>query len=172
MAFKNFREFLNESNTDTDTRVVDLFSAVARNYEASRAFYTDQLQYNVEEERRDWRDTRKYAELEKLVTHEAFYKSKFSMDQKHYLIEINFDFSFKGIKSKDTPDIVSADPDVLNVVLEKIDLKKIKVRSTDLDYTSSEISEPIRKAAEAFLVKVLEVDYDTLGAEIYRIEQK
>ena len=160
MTFKNFKEFLNESNIDSDTKVVDMISSLARNYESSRAFYTDQLQYNVEQERRDWRDTRKYAELEKLVTHEAFYKIKFSMDGKHYLVEINFDFSFNGTKEKDAPDELSSAPgiDRLNVVLEKIELKKINIKSTDLDYTSDKISEPIRKACEAFLIKVLEID--------------
>jgi hypothetical protein len=167
---KNFNDFIFESE-DKDTRIVDLFSSVTRNYESSRAFYTDQLQYHVEEERRDWRNTRKYAELEEVITHESFYKLKFSLDEKSYLIEINFNFSFNGSKDKDTPDAMNDDTGTLNVILEKIDIKKIRIKSTDIDYVSSDVSSPIRKACELFLVKVLEEDYDTLGADVYKIEQ-
>ena len=168
---KNFDDFLFESH-DPDTKVVDTLSAIARYYESSRAFYTDQSQFHVEEERRDWRDTRKYAELEELITHDAFYKLKFTMDGKNYLAEITFSFSFNGTKAKDAPDELSdGELNRLNVVLERIDLKRIVLKSTDMDYKSSNISEPIRKACEAFLVKVLEADYDSLGTEIYRIEQ-
>jgi hypothetical protein len=167
---KNFNDFLFESE-DTDTRVVDFLSSVSRNYTNSRAFYTDQLQFVVEEERRDWRNTRKYAKLEETITHDASYKLKFVMDEQTYLMHIKFTFSFNGNKEKDEPE-PTPESNNLNVVLEKIDISKIEIKSSILEYNSDKISEPIRKACEAFLVKVLESDYDSLSSEIYRIEQK
>lgn len=172
MIINNYRQFLLESENE-DTRLVDFFASISRNYESQRPFYTDQLQFIVEEERRDWRDTRKYVELEKSVTHEARYKLKFKMDEKTYLLEINFDFTFEGRKERDAPEAMAQeDEERLNIVLEKISIQKIRVRSTTYNIlkTGKEITPPVKKACEAFLVKMMEVDYDTLGEEIYKIE--
>lgn len=168
---KNFTEYLLESQ-DGDTRAVDFFASLSRNYESSKPFYTDLMQFTIEEERRDWRDTRKYVELEKKVTHEAFYKLKFELDKKMYLLEINFDYVFDGQKEKDAPETISdEDMQRLNVVLEEVRIKKIRIVSSDFNYDSSSPSDPVKKACEAFLIKMMEVDYDSLGAEIYKIEQ-
>jgi hypothetical protein len=172
MIINNYQQFLLESENE-DTRLVDFFASISRNYESQRPFYTDQLQFVVEEERRDWRDTRKYVELEKTVTHEASYKIKFKMDEKLYLLEIEFDFNFEGRKERDAPEAMAQDDEErLNIVLQKIGLKKIKIHSTTYNITKSgkEITPPVKKACEAFLVKMMEVDYDTLGEEIYKIE--
>ena len=70
---KNFNEFINESK-DSDFKVTDIFSTLARNYESKKMFYTDLLQFSVDEERRDWGDIRAKAKLEKSKTDDAFYK--------------------------------------------------------------------------------------------------
>ena len=171
---KKFDEFSSlYENENADTVLVNFFASLARNYETQRPFYTDMLQFIVDEERRDWRDTRKYVKLEKKVEHEAFYKLKFTMDNKHYLLEINFDFTFYGQEDRDAPEAMTEeDKDRLNIVLESIKVEKIKILSTDFDLTkqNKEISSPVKRACEAFLVKMLEADYDTVGAELYKIE--
>ena len=169
---KNFSQYLLESEND-DNRLINFFASLTRNYETQRPFYTDLLQFVIEEERRDWRETRKYVELEKSVTHEARYLVKFKMDEKNFFLEINFDFTFIGKKEKDAPEALSQeDEDRLSIILEEIKIKKIKIKSTAYDIFKSgkEITPPVKKACEAFMVKMLENDYDTLGEEIYRIE--
>jgi hypothetical protein len=169
----NFNEFLNEGKETNDDTVTDILRSLSRNYESKKFFYTDLLQFEVEEERRDWRDTRKYVELEKTVTHDATYKLKFKLDERHYLLTIDFDFKFKGDKEKDAPE--NASPEELgrlNIVLTDIDLKKIELNSSDMNFSTSTFAESLKKSASDFLVKVMQVDYDTLGAEIYSLQQK
>jgi hypothetical protein len=169
---KNFSEFINESK-DQDFKVTDIFSALARNYESKKMFYTDLLQFTVDEERRDWGDIRSKAKLEKSKTDDAFYKLVFQLDEKKYLLEINFSISYIGKKEKDAPETASPDElNRLNVVLEKVKIRDVKLKATDLDYSSSSPSDSAKTACEKFLVKMLEVDYDTLGEEIYSLEQK
>ena len=61
----------------------------------------------------------------------------------------------------------------LNIVLENVTTTKIDLKATDMDIFKSkkDLTEPIRKASEAFLIKMMEDSYDSLGAEIYKIEQ-
>jgi len=61
--------------------------------------------------------------------------------------------------------------DRLNIVLEKVETESIEVKSTDFDsdISGKNISQPVEKACEAFLVKMLASDYDSLGEELYRI---
>jgi hypothetical protein len=169
----NFCDFINEGKETSDDAVIDILRSLSRNYESKKFFYTDLLQFEVEEERRDWRDTRKYVELEKTVTHDATYKLKFKLDEKHYLLSIDFKFSFKGDKEKDAPE--NASPEELgrlNIVLSGIDLKKIELNSSDMNFSTSTFSELLKKTVTDFLVKMMQVDYDTLGAEIYSLQQK
>lgn len=169
---KKIDNLLLESGND-DTLLVNFFSSLSRNYETQKSFYTDLLQFIVEEERKDWRETRKYVELEKSITHEARYLLRFKMDEKHYFLEINFDFIFTGNLEKDAPETVSQeDKDRLSIILQDIIIKKIKIKSASYNIFKSrkEISIPVKKACEAFLVKMLHNDYDTIGEKIYRIE--
>jgi hypothetical protein len=169
---KNFKGFLNES-TDQDMKVVDLFSSLGRNYESKKNFYTDLLQFIVDEERRDWGDIRSKAKLEETKSDKGYYKLKFSMDGKKYLLEIDFNLSYKGIKEKDAPETASdSELNRLNVILENIDIEKISIESSILNYNSSSPSDSVKKACEKFMVKMLQIDYDTLGNEIYNLEQK
>ena len=175
IEIKRFKEFATVyENENDETRLVDFFASVSRNYETQRPFYTDLLQFIVEEERRDWRSTRKYVKLEKTVTHDAFYKLKFVMDDKHFILEIEFTYDFSGQKEKDAPEMNSGDEnnDRLNVVLVSIKIEKIKIVSTGFDITrqSRELTPPVKKSCESFIVKMMEDDYDSLGAQIYKIE--
>ena len=45
---KNFCQFVNESK-DSDFKVSDIFTTLTRNYESKKMFYTDLLQFTVEE---------------------------------------------------------------------------------------------------------------------------
>lgn len=167
----NFDKFLAESE-DREFSVADLLSTLSRNYETKKMFYTDLLQFTVNEERRDWGDLRAKAELEKSKTDSAFYKLTFNFNEKDYLLEINFSLTYNGRKEKDAPETASEENlNRLNVVLEKLKIKKIRIESSALNYTSSSPSESVRNACEKFLVKMLAVDYDTLGEELFNMEQ-
>jgi hypothetical protein len=169
---KNFTDFLNESK-DHDFKVADLFATLTRNYETKKNFDTDLLQFIVEEERRDWGDLRAKAELEDTKTDEGFYKLVFIIDEKRYLLEIKMDISYRGKLEKDAPETASdEDLNRLNLVLENIEVKKISLKATDLDYVTSSPSDSVLSACKKFLVKMLEVDYDTQGNKIYSLEQK
>ncbi len=170
---KNFEQFIFESE-DPDTRLVNFFSSLTRNYETDRPFYTDQLQFDINQEWRNWEDTIKKVKLEKLVDINASYKINFTLDQKNYILKLEFVFTINGQNEKDAPEALSDEnAERLNIVLEKITPKKIDLKSTDFDIekSGSGISAPVIKALETFLVKVLEADYDSLGGEIYKIEQ-
>ena len=169
---KNFEQFLNESS-DQDFKVSDIFSTLSRNYESKKMFYTDLLQFVVEEERRDWGDIRAKAELEKNKTEDGFYKLVFVLDEKKYLLEINFSFTYRGTKEKDAPETASEeDLKRLNVVLENIKVKKISLKASGMDYQTSSPSKAVLDSCEKFMVKMMEVDYDTLGSEIYSLQQE
>jgi len=135
-------------------------------------FYTDLTQFSVESERRDWGDIRAKAELEKTKTDDAFYKLVFVLDEKKYLLEINFDLSYVGRKEKDAPETSSEDDLTrLNAVLKGIKLRNIKLKATDVDYGTSSPSASVKSTCEKFLVKMLSPDYDSEGEEIYSLEQ-
>lgn len=174
---KNFSQFkeiygLLESQ-DTDTRLVDFFSSLTRNYTTERQFYTDNLQFVIEEEKRDWSSTIDKVELEKRTTIDAVYRLKFISDEKKYILNIKFDFIIQGHKEKDAPEAMSQEnQERLSISLEHIDINKIIVKSEVIDYETTNISQPIRRSCEDFIIKMLENDYDMLGGEIYKLEQK
>lgn len=170
---KNFEQFIFESQ-DSDTRLVDFFAALTRNYESKKPFYTDLLQFKVEEERKDWRPTPEVVELEKPVTVEASYKLKFTLDEKVNILKMDFTFIIIGQTEKDAPEAVSSENEGrLNIVLENVTTKTIDLKTQEFDIlkTKKELTEPVKKASEAFLIKMMEDSYDSLGAEIYKIEQ-
>jgi hypothetical protein len=168
--FLNFEDFLFESSGEAAS---DLLRTLARNYESKKFFYTDDLQFNVEEERRDWREARKYVELEKTVNHDATYTLKFNLDNNNYALTIDFNFSFKGKKEKDAPENISpAEANRLNVVLTGIDVKKIVFSSSNLNFSTSSPVGTVKDAAVAFLQKMMSPEYDSLGPELYNLQQK
>lgn len=169
---KNFQEFLNESE-NTENRVIDLFASLARNYETKRPFYTDLFQFNVDEERKDWKKGTDEVELEKTKEIKSTYKIKYTQDEKQFIVKIDFVFFIKGQQEKDAPETMSSeDRDRLNIVLENIKIENIQIKSTvfNTKVFGKDLTPSIKKACEPFLVKVLEDDYDSLGNEIYRIE--
>ena len=163
---KNFSSFLSESSNN-DFRVADIFSSLSRNYETKKVFYTDLLQFSVDEERRDWGDIRQKSKLEKIKTDDAFYKLNFSLDGSKFLLEIKFSISYRGKKDKDAPETAAPeDLERLNTVLEDIKITRINLSSSSLKYNTSSPSDSVKKACEKFMVKMLSLDYDSLGKEI------
>ena len=169
---KNFTEFLNESN-DTDMKISDIFSSLARNYEHGVKFFTDILQFKVEEEHKDWEEIRPLAELEKMKTEKAHYKLLFSIDEIQFLLELDFDITFKGKRERDSPEETTEyDLARLNTVLEDLKIKHIKIISKNVKYDTSSPVENIKKHCLNFMVKMMSPNYDTLGEKIYSLEQK
>jgi hypothetical protein len=172
MHIKSYRSFLNESN-DSDP-ILDLVRNLTRNYETTRTFYTDQVQYSPEEEHKDWVKPLDYVELEKPITKAAKYSLVFLLDGKVYRIRINFSFTINGKKEKDAPETASeADLGRLNIVLEDVEVKNFRVKSQSLDVekTSGSMEDRLKKAVITFLVKMLSTEYDSLGGKIYSLEQ-
>jgi len=172
MRIKNYQSFLNES-ADSDP-ALDLIRNLTRNYESSRMFYTDQVQYSAEEEHKDWTKPMDYVELEKPITKDGKYSLVFRLDGKGYQVKIDFSFTINGKKEKDAPETAS-DENLgrLNIVLEDVDIKKIRIRSqnVNIEKTSGSIDDRMHKAIIAFLSKMLSTEYDTLGSKIYSLEQ-
>jgi hypothetical protein len=168
---KTFSEFLYESENE-DTRLVSFFSSLTRNYESKAPFYTDQLQFSLEQEKKEWENVVNLVQLHKTVEVSGTYTAKFHMEEKNYSLKISLKFYINGQNEKDAPDkLADEDMDRLNIVLEKVETESIEVKSTDFDsdISGKNISQPVEKACEAFLVKMLASDYDSLGEELYRI---
>lgn len=169
---KTFDQFINESE-HTETKLVDFFASLARNYESDRPFYTDLFQFVTVEELKDWKKAKDVVQLEKTNEIKANYKIKFTQDEKPCVSKIKFSFFVKGQIEKDAPEAMSSeDENRLNIVLEKIKIHELTVKTTSYDTVlkNKEITPPIIKACEPFLLKVLEDDYDSQGSEIYKIE--
>ena len=172
MHIKSYQTFLNES-TDSDP-ILDLVRNLTRNYESTRTFYTDQVQYSAEEEHKDWATPIDYVDLEKPITKDGKYSLVFQLDGKVYRIKIDFSFTINGKKEKDAPETASeADLGRLNIVLEDVEVKTLKVKSQSLNVekTSGSMEDRLRKAVITFLVKMLSTEYDSLGGKIYSLEQ-
>ena len=170
-TFKEFH-WLNETDNSANTAsIVDLLTTLTRNYQTNQNFYTDLTHFETKEERRDWRMTRKYVVLEKPITHKAFYKLIFRLDDTQYLMEVRFYFTFVGRQEKDAPDPSFDDISSKRLSVELTDLKieSFKLESNAINSTS--LSEPIKNQLKKFLIKMLVDDYDSLSSEIYNIEQ-
>lgn len=166
-----FEEFMNESY-DSDFEIIDIFSTLTRNYESKKTFNTDLLQFDIVQERREWTNLREHVELEKTSTENGFYKLIFKMENKRYKILLDFSMLFIGRKEKDAPEDTSMmTDDILSVELQNVKILRIRISHQHIDYDTKSPSEPIRKSCKKFVIKMLGDDYDTLGKEIYNIEQ-
>ena len=173
MRIKGFFGYLLEKGGD-DT-ATNLMRNLSRNYETKRMFYTDLVQYSAEEERRDWKQPKDYVKLEKPITHEAHYFLVFKMDNKGYKLKIDFDFTFEGTKERDAPETVSDENSSrLNIVLKDIRLRKFTIESQNFNFSGAgdNMEDSLKKTVTSFIAKMLSNEYDTLGGEIYSLEQK
>ena len=113
------------------------------------------------------------AELEKMKTEKAHYKLLFSIDEIQFLLELDFDITFKGKRERDSPEETTEyDLARLNTVLEDLKIKHIKIISKNVKYDTSSPVENIKKHCLNFMVKMMSPNYDTLGEKIYSLEQK
>ena len=168
---KNFNQFNESSNQDF--KMCDLLSTLTRFYETNKSFYTDELQFLVDEEHREWGDMRTSAKLEENTPEKGTYILKFRLNEKKHVLELKFSFSFSGTTEKDAPETApERDLMRLNVVLEDIDAKSISIKSLTFNYNSSSLSDSVEKSCNNFLVKVMSSDYDTVGKKLYNIEQQ
>jgi len=168
---KNFSQF-NESS-DQDFKLCDLLSTLTRFYETNKSFYTDELQFLVDEEHREWEDMRTSAKLEENTQRKGTYVLKFRLNEKKHILELKFNFSFSGNTEKDAPETApERDLNRLNVSLEDIDVKRVSVKSNTFNYETSSLSSSVEKSCEKFLIKVMSSDYDTLGEKLYSVEQQ
>ena len=167
----NYTEFLNESaNIDN---IVDLITNLTRNYDSTNTFNTDTTHFILNKEYKNWRDPKEVVKLEKTITHEAIYELNFDLDKKTYNLTCEFNFSFFGKHEKDSPDTGFDSPsnNRLAVILDGIDVKKLKIKSELLNFKSKHLEKPVKTALETFLIKMMNSDYDSLSAKIYKIEQ-
>ena len=87
---KSFTEFLNESDSLDYDKVASVFSILSKYYESDKPFYTDALNFVLQEEIRNWAIIRDEVELEKTKSEDCFYKLIFDLSEKQYLLEIKF----------------------------------------------------------------------------------
>lgn len=168
---KNFSQF-NESS-DQDFKICDLLSTLTRFYETNKSFYTDELQFLVDEEHREWEDMRTSVKLKENTPEKGVYTLKFRLNEKKHILELKFNFSFSGNTERDAPETASEkDLNRLNVALEDIDVKSISIKSHTFNYNTSSLSTSVEKSCEKFLIKVMSSDYDTLGEKLYSVEQQ
>jgi len=168
---KNFNQF-NESS-DQDFKICDMLSTLTRFYETNKSFYTDELQFLVDEEHREWGDMRTSAKLEENTPEKGTYILKFRLNEKKHVLELKFNFIFSGNTEKDAPETApERDLNRLNVVLENVDVKSVSIKSHTFNYDTSSLSISVEKSCEKFLLKVMSTDYDTLGEKLYSVEQQ
>ena len=153
----NFNDFLFESNSNT--KVVNFLSTLTRYYN----FNTDN--FDIEKEHKQWRETRKYAEVGKTVTHDATYDLQCKMENVKYIVHCEYNFSFFGQHSKDYTDFSE---DRIAVILDNLEIKHLKIESTILNYDSRDISDTIKSHMESFLIKMMISDYDQTSSKIYK----
>lgn len=163
-----FEQFLLESST---TGIVELLSSLTRNYNSTNTFNTDITHFRIDKEERNWKDLRQNVELQKAHKTDANLVMEFELDKKEYKLECDFTISYTGQNEKDSPEPTAQYSQRLAVVLDSIDIRRLRIESQSLNYDSKPNNE-IDKAIEPFLIKVLEVDYDLLSSKIYSIEQK
>jgi hypothetical protein len=169
---KNFSQFLNESS-DQDFKVADMLATVTRFYESRKNFYTDELQFIADEEHRDWEDTREDIVLEEEKKIHGKYTLKYKLNEKKYVLNINFLMTFNGSKEKDAPETApETELNRLNLVLEDLKIKNLSLKSQSMDYSSSSPSQTVEHNCMRFLIKMLANDYDTLGEKLFSIEEQ
>jgi len=151
----------------------DLLSTLTRFYETNKSFYTDELQFLVDEEHREWEDMRTSAKLKENTPEKGTYILKFRLNEKKHVLELNFNFTFSGNTEKDAPETApERDLDRLNVALEDINVKSVSIKSLTFNYSTSSLSDSLEKSCEKFLIKVMSTDYDTVGEKLYSVEQQ
>ena len=172
---KSFKDYIFESES-MDSQMMNLMSSLARNYDVKQAFYTDNLQFIIREERREWTNLRKQVELLKPKTEIAYYKLRFDLDEKYYVIEINYKITFTGKSEKDAPndDYDKESDNRYSVALDDVKINSIKVESDQFNYDSKgkRISIGIIDNTIIFINKMMSIDYDVLGNEMSSLQQK
>ena len=169
---KSFTEFLNESDSLDYDKVASVFSILSKYYESDKPFYTDALNFVLQEEIRNWAIIRDEVELEKTKSEDCFYKLIFDLSEKQYLLEIKFKIYYKGIKEKDVPETASQlNIDRLNCILEDYQIKHIVLKSPITNFETTHLSHSIKRSVNDFMLRMLKDDYDTLGKKMYDLEQ-
>lgn len=171
---KTFDEFIvNEATENDDMRLVDFFASLNRNYQTELPFYTDFLQFDVKEEKKDWRRTIDSIEFQKDVVTDAKYKLVFRMDEKDYILNVNFSFTTCGQHEKDAPEKLSTENEErLTIVLKGMKINTISIKSSeyDIDLKGSQMTLPVRTACEEFMKKMMKTEYDILDADLYKFQ--
>lgn len=165
----NFKDFLLES--DGSAQIADLLTSLTRNYKSTDSFRTDLSHFDVDTEERHWEDARQHTELEKTVTHDATYKLLFKLDQSKYKLYIDFTFSFYGSAEKDAPDN-NVEEGKLATILDRINIKRLKIESDKVNVDTKNVKGIVKKSLDAFLIKMLELEYDSISPKIYSLEQQ
>jgi hypothetical protein len=99
MKIKKYHEFLLEKNID-EFKLCEIISALKRSYEGMPMFRTQETNFNVKSETRDWKDFSQEAKLEITSSIDCFYTISYELDDKFYTISISFVAHIKGQKEK------------------------------------------------------------------------
>jgi hypothetical protein len=163
---KTYSEFLFESQTE---ELVSFISGITRAY--NNDVYLGH--FIVEEENRKWKEIRDNIQLRQTITFPAQYQIKFIQDDKKYNVIIEYNFSFFGQNELDVPDSsFDVDTERLGIVLDNIEIKKLKIVSQFLNVDTSNINDRLKEELVRFLIKVMSNDYDILSANLQTLQQE
>jgi hypothetical protein len=179
MTIKSFSQFLAESDSSLadDAKVSSLVQEIDRCYGMYPDVSTSSVQIqeiNFLEEKRDWPD---FAETAKLASNQtAHCKMYLKFEKVSDIFEMQFDFdvTYQGVENFDKPDFNPRSPeqtDRMGISLEALALKKIQVKSSDINYSSGSFSKALGKTVLRFLLNVMKPLFDKIGDEALIIRQ-
>ena len=173
---KSFEQFINESSDmNSDTTVSNLMQEVDRNYNdypgMSTVKSTD-INFSIDE--RKFPNFADEVELEKESTLPCEFHLKFTLRSEEYDMNLKFSVSFKGVENYDIPD-----PDYrhmqeeqrMGISLESMQIKRIIVKSSSLDYDSTKFGKDLGKTVLRFLLKIVKPQFDIIGDSTLSIQQ-
>lgn len=176
---KNFNQFLNEKDgkdsMSEDAKISLVFQELDRNYNnfpTLSALKSSEIQ--ILEERRDWKDPAKIAQLEKLVTEPGKFYIKYQKENAIIEVQMDFDLTFKGVENFDKPDDdynYNMYEKRMGISLETLNLKKIAVKSDSVSYSSTNFSKDLGKTVLRFLLHLFQSQFDMIGDEALIIRQ-
>lgn len=163
---KNYSEFLFESNVD---EIITFIAGMTRAY--NNDVYLGH--FIIEFELRKWKELKDTVQLRKTIKFPGIYHIKFIQDDVKYNFVCKFDFSFFGQNEMDVPDSSFAmDETRLGIVLDDIEIKHLEIRSKNIEFNSSNISERLNEELVRFLIKVMASDYDILSSKLQSLQQE
>ncbi len=164
--------FIYESEEKSNFKEIEFFDSLIRDYESENVFFTDELQFKVLEERKDWKDILSQVERGISKDIKCHYLLRYEQNGSKKTLEIDFKMNFSGQEDRDEISTENATTDQTGIILEDIEIRKIVVVESNSEWKSSgsSMSEELKNVIFKFMMKMLEPNYDVLSANLSRIK--